>query len=183
MHLILSALPWTAEIIDARKSAGAAWLLLALAGCGGGGPAQATTHGATLQSSEMVINGVSQGMSESEVRRLLGPPAATSTPFYAFMSEDSMVLWRYPGLRIEFVDHEVDRLICSGQPGACSTSNGIRVGDARARVIATYGEAERLARPFSGLLIYHHAEVPCTMTFSLRHDTVSRIEIACEEEN
>lgn len=130
----------------------------------------------------MLINGIGQGMTETEVRGLLGPPSSTAVPFYAFMAEDSLVVWQYSGLRIEFVDQVVDRLICTGQSGHCVTADGIRVGDSRGRVLAVYGPAERLVRPLGDLLLYHHAEIPCTMMFGLRHGVVSRIEVACEEE-
>ncbi|MEP6474772.1 MAG: hypothetical protein ABJC74_13695 [Gemmatimonadota bacterium] len=122
-------------------------------------------------------------MTEAEVRQQLGAPTSISVPFYAFMSEDSLILWRYPGFRVEFVDQVVDRLICTGQSVRCATADGIHIGDPIARVTATYGKAETLVRPLGGLLIYHQAEIPCTMTFSLSRGAVSRIEVSCEEVN
>ena len=149
------------------------------ASCGTGSDDDSTAPGARLTSTQMEINGIGQGMSEAEVTAVLGPPSARVIPFYAFMAEDSMVLWRYPGLRVEFVDQVVDRLVCTAH---CATSDSLRIGDSVAKVERTYGKPERLARPFSGMLIYHHAEVPCTMTFTVRSRLISRIEVACEEE-
>ncbi len=147
------------------------------------GPERDEAGAGGLGSSQMLLNGVGQGMTEAEVRHQLGAPASISVPFYAFMSEDSLVLWRYPGLRVEFVDQVVDRLICTGQSGRCATSDGIHIGDPLARVTATYGKAERLVRPLGGLLIYRQAQIPCTMTISLSRGAVSRIEVSCEEVN
>jgi hypothetical protein len=154
-------------------------LATAAASCGAGAGTEATDQAAVLTSAQMQINGVGQGMTESEVRAVLGPPSARIIPFYAFMSEDSMVLWRYPGLRVEFVDQVVDRLVCTAR---CATSDSLGIGDSVAKVLRTYGRPETLARPFGGLLIYRHAEVPCTMTFTVQRRLIGRIEVACEEE-
>ena len=152
-------------------------LALPATSCGTGDDAAARS--AVLTSTQMQINGVGQGMTEAEVSAILGPPSARVIPFYAFMSEDSMTLWRYPGLRVEFVDQVVDRLVCTAH---CATSDSLRIGDSVAKVVRTYGKPETLARPFGGLLIYHHADVPCTMTFTVRGRLIGRIEVACEEE-
>jgi hypothetical protein len=136
--------------------------------------------GPALKSSQMVINGVGQGMSEAEVRAVLGPPSSTVIPFYAFVTEDSLVIWRYPGLRVEFVDQIVSRMTCTGGPARCRTADGVGIGDSRSRVTSVYGPPQELARPLGGLLVYHHPDVPCSLVFRLRHGLVTRIEVSCE---
>ena len=155
----------------------AVWLSVELLACGTTPPGTAARSG-QVRSAQMVLNGVSQGMSEQEVRGLLGPPHSTTIPFFAFLAEDSLANWEYPGLRIEFIDHEVNRLVCSGT--YCTTADGIKVGDSESRVLAIYDSAQRSSRPLDDILLYRNDAVPCTLAFRLRHRVVRSIEIECE---
>jgi len=100
-------------------------VILALAACGPRSQPPPAPPIA-LADSDLVVAGVAYGADSSEVRRVLGPPAATDS-----------TSWRYKGLRIWFEGSKVRQMAL--MTPLFTTARGLRIGDAVSRVTDLYG--------------------------------------------
>ena len=135
-----------------------------------------TSH---IAENRLAINGVRVGMNDVNVRALLGSPTDSTLPAEEEMHQDSVFVWRYPGLRISFDGHAVYDVRCKG--AVCLTADSVRVGATRAAVVARYGPGFRGYDESSDVLIYHpDTPIDCSMVFSFIHDRVSGIALECD---
>ena len=91
----------------------------------------------TVDPRQTAINGITLLMTERDIVQLLGEPDAVEEGY----SEPLDTPWKdlfYAGLKISFLKQDdIVRLVCTGHQ--CRTERGVKIGDSRFRVIATYG--------------------------------------------
>ena len=123
------------------------------------------------------VNGVAQGDSVAEVRRVLGRPTRIDPARYEGIMDDWLTAWHYPGLSVEFLHGEVEYLECFGR--SCRAGGGVGIGDSVDVVVAKYGEPlANFADP--GLLKYAYKDRDCGLTFTLVAKRVSKIDLWCD---
>jgi hypothetical protein len=133
-----------------------------------------------IAESRLTINGIRIAMRDVKVRALLGSPIDSTFPSAEDVThEDSVFVWRYPGLRVSFDGHSVYDVKCDG--AACVTSDSVPIGASRKTVVARYGPGFSGYDASSDVLIYHPDKpLDCALVFSFVGDRVARIALECD---
>ena len=133
-----------------------------------------------IAESRLAINGIRIGMRDVKVRALLGSPVDSTLPSAEDVThEDSVFLWRYPGLQVSFDGHAVYDVKCNGP--ACVTPDSVRIGALRKTVVARYGPGFSGYDTSSDVLIYNPDKpLDCALVFSFVGDRVARIALECD---
>jgi hypothetical protein len=133
-----------------------------------------------IAESRLTINGIRIGMRDVKVRALLGSPLdSTLASAEDVTHEDSVFVWRYPGLQVSFDGHAVYDVRCDGT--VCVTADSVRVGAPRAAVVARYGPGFKGYDRSNDVLIYSPDKpIDCSLVFSFVLDRVSRIALECD---
>lgn len=148
---------------------------IALCGLLGAGLAEgADTRRHFVDPATTAIGGIRAGMSEREIVTRLGKPASVETGYSEFEDKPSKTV-RYEGMRLHFVDGDLQGLSCTGK--ACRTDRGLMVGDPRSKVLELYGpgnppyegaERDTLSYPLRGADVY--------LVFVFERDRVTALE-------
>jgi hypothetical protein len=128
----------------------------------------------------LTINGIRIGMRDVKIRALLGSPADSTLPSAEDVThEDSVFVWRYPGLQVSFDGHAVYDVRCDGT--ACVTADSVRIGALRKTVVARYGPGFSGYDASNDVLIYHPDKpLDCALVFTFIGDRVARIVLECD---
>ena len=126
----------------------------------------------------MAVAQLRLGLSEAEVRGLLGSPSSKSQP----QTDEAMggTRWTlvYPDITVEFTESRgATRIGCMGP--ACVTPDSVRIGDSRQRVKRVYGPGRYDS--VGETLTYFARGSDCALTFVFFSDTVGTIKLACDD--
>ena len=133
-----------------------------------------------IAETRLTINGIRIGMRDVKVRALLGSPVDSTLPSVEDVThEDSVFVWRYPGLQVSFDGHAVYDVKCDGP--VCVTPDSVRTGALRKTVVARYGPGFSGYDTSSDVLIYNPDKpLDCALVFSFVGDRVARIALECD---
>ena len=91
-----------------------------------------------FDSTDVVVAGLSQGMDSAAVRRLLGQPDSVTAEPDPRDPPATLVDWHYPALTVTLGSYNsLGGITLKG--ASVATLRGLRVGDARSRLVALYG--------------------------------------------
>ena len=123
------------------------------------------------------LNGVGLHMGFPEVLARLGEPARRISRGYADGVADTVRVWEYPQLIVEFWGATVAGLSCTRAP--CATSGGVGLGDPAATVERTYG-ALSISTPDDSTRVVSIAPGGCALVVRLRAQRVAALNVVCE---
>lgn len=123
------------------------------------------------------LNGVGPDMGDREVLARLGEPARRVSRGYADGVADTVRVWEYPHLRVEFWGAKVAGVSCTRAP--CATSSGLRLGDPAVAVDRTYG-AWSVVTPDDSTRVVSIAPGGCALVVRLRAQRVAELDVVCE---
>lgn len=141
------------------------------------------TKTSALPLKKIALAGVRPGMSERQVRGILGQPRRIK-------NEDSPAVGKvrslfYRDISINLVEDEnkpgnFSVYAFSTKSRTCTTPDGIRVGDSRAKVIKTYGKAVENTEGKVNYLSYgiDIKDYPASFTFTIEGGRVTEISFA-----
>lgn len=124
------------------------------------------------------IDGVMLDMSRGDVRRLWKKPARVERLVYDEYLDDWTQVWDYPGKTVEFYGPRVEDVRCIGP--SCSTKDGVKVGEAEARVVSIYGQPGRGAPEDQRILRYLLGKSDCWIDFHVLQGRVTEIRLMCD---
>ena len=132
---------------------------------------------ATIPIAKAVVAGLSLGLDSAGVTRLKGRPDSIGPARFEEILDDSVRTWFYREVLVTFYGPHVQELEC--RTAACRTADGIRLGDAESRLIATYGRPYRSehAPEHRGYTIRGQ---DCWLGFDIRHGRIVRIKVECD---
>ena len=165
---------------------GAIVILAILAACGAPPDSDSAGSGARptggrargLAGRQLSIVGLRQGSSEDAVLDALGRPDVASPARYDGSLGDSVSMWTYDGVLVKVAGHRVVNIHCSAK--RCVTADGVRVDDPRSHVLNAYGPPRSVETMDAEVLKYAGAVDECTLSFTIREELISAIDLACD---
>lgn len=132
---------------------------------------------ATIPPAKAVLAGLSLGLDSAGVSRIRGRPDSIGPARFEAILDDSVRTWFYREILVTFYGARVQELEC--RTSACRTADGIRLGSAESRLIATYGQ------PYRSEHAPEHRAYPirdqdCWLGFDIRHGRIVRIRVECD---
>lgn len=98
------------------------------------------------------IGGVGLQATETEVRKAFGVPLRVES-FWDDAAKAPAKELQFEGVSVYLVNDEVYHLSCKDR--RCRTPDGVHVGDLEAKVVATYGQTDRVSTGLGEVLRYN----------------------------
>jgi len=124
-----------------------------------------------------VVCGLTIGTQDTAVERLLGAPVSRGIGVYDPLSEDTLHVWRYRDLDVQFTGQEISDV--RSRRTECGTPDSLRIGASRSTVLNRYGPG--IPDTLDGRLglLYMVKGWACGLRFAFSADTVGQIELRC----
>src|SRR5271157_6555947 len=85
-----------------------------------------------LAPARAVVRGLTIGMYDTTARQLVGAPDSMSAPEHDQLSDDTLRVWHYRDLEVEFTGRTISGVRC--RRASCATPDSVRLGANRAAV-------------------------------------------------
>lgn len=128
-----------------------------------------------LQPEQLSVAGITLGETAQAVAERLGAPDSTAEELEPGGGDAHGRVLYYPGLEIHVVHEKVVNLRCRSP--RWPTADGIKVGDSRSRIIATYGPSQEFQQEDGVILTYWSGSADVHLIFYLKDDRITEIEL------
>jgi len=111
------------------------------------------------------------------VRRIAGEPEATRNDGVSEAIGDTVWIWMYPDVRVEFWGPTIGGIECLS--ARCATDVGVHIGSSLAQLDSAYGPSRRIV-PDSASRTYAIGDSGCWLRFDVRALAVSAVKLECD---